>query len=130
MSVRLFFLEGENVNRYRIRVLTALFTFTVGVFATLAWFIHNVPHPAVASVPVNTVNAPTPKILADSTTYHVTFCELIHNPTKYDQKIINMRAFHVIGGDASYFHDSSCKEDGVLIRAKISPTMSSCFRFR
>jgi len=56
----------------------------------------------------------------DQTIYSVSFCELIREPHRYDQKIVHVQAIYNQGAETSALSDPTCKGDGAWIRPECS----------
>jgi hypothetical protein len=41
----------------------------------------------------------------------VTYCDLVANPTKYDEQIVRVRANHISGWEWTYLADENCSND-------------------
>jgi hypothetical protein len=56
----------------------------------------------------------------------INICALVHNATRYDGKVVRLRAIHEAGIDTSRLYDSKCKK--LWIRDRCPPAPNSCWK--
>jgi len=128
-GVRRFFSKEDKMKRHTIGATVAICTFAIGVIAAAAWLIK--PASTPSQLPPQSAEAdapapPAPKATPDSTVYTVSFCDLIRNPQRYDQKLVRVKAVYGSGIDTSALSDPSCKRDDAWARDSCPATDVSC----
>ncbi len=96
----------------RLAIAVSLFVVVVAEFGF--WYVSQIPHPHIPIVKTS-IEMPLPEAALDPMVHPVPFCELIKNSSRYNRKLIRMRAIFDNGIDwASLRHDDCSDADGLV----------------
>jgi hypothetical protein len=105
-----------DMKRVTARILIGLCTFTIGVVAAIVWLKYRAPVPSMSPVAISEIEIPQPKAQDDTAIHSVSFCDLIHDPHRYDRKFIRMQASLEIAPDGATFYDPMCVKENIWVR--------------
>ena len=105
---------------FKFLIASVLFVLILG--ATLTWLIAGIPsNPDIPPTKV-VLQLPSPQPTTDYTVYPVPFCDLIHNPARYDGKLVRTKCTYVFDVDFYYLTSDNCgTEDIQVTLAAVEP---------
>ena len=104
-----------------LKFLIASALFALIVSATLTWLVAGIPSNPDIPPSKAALELPSPQPTTDYTIYPVPFCDLIHNPTRYEGNLVRTKCTFVFDVDFYYLTSDKCKHIEVTL-ASVEPS--------
>src|SRR5215471_9187628 len=100
-----------------LKFLIASVLFVLIAGATLRWLIAGIPSNPDIPLSKAALQLPSPQATTDYTVYAVPFCDLVHNPNRYEGKLVRTKCTYVFDVDFYYLTSDKCDDIQVTLAA-------------
>src|SRR5574341_1343423 len=104
-----------------LKFLIASVLFVLIMGATLTWLVTGIPSNPDIPPSKGVLQLPSPQPTTDYTIYPVPFCDLVHNPTRYERKLVRTKCTFVFDVDFYYLTSDKCNDIEVTL-ASVEPS--------